>query len=109
DRYADPGHLGRARFLPRLGARRARPGRRSQTRARRAPPRRLPLGPSRSSRPRQSAAHRLLRLSTGAVTAGSTDTTAPVAVVRAAFADASSWGGRGRLEGVLNSALVTRR
>ena len=59
---ADTGHLGRARFLPRLRTRRARPRRRAQPRPGRAPPRRVALGPSRSGRTRQSTAHRLLRL-----------------------------------------------
>src|SRR5262249_21701422 len=38
DLSADPGHLGRARFLSRLRARRARSRRRAQPRPRRAPP-----------------------------------------------------------------------
>ncbi len=57
----DAGHLGRARFLPRLRTRRARPRRRAQPRPRRAPTRRVALGPSRRGGARQSASHRLFR------------------------------------------------
>ena len=63
DLGADAGHLGRARFLPRLRPRRARPRRRAQPRPRRAPARRVALGASRRGRTRQPTAHRLLRLS----------------------------------------------
>ena len=61
DLGADAGHLGRARSLPRLRPRRARPRRRAQPRPRRAPARRVALGPSRRGRTRQPTAHRLLR------------------------------------------------
>ena len=44
---ADTGHLGRARFLPRLRPRRAGPRRRAQPRPRGAPGRRVALGASR--------------------------------------------------------------
>ena len=47
DLGADTGHLGGARFLPRLRPRRARPRRRAQPRPRGAPARRVALGASR--------------------------------------------------------------
>ena len=56
DHGAHPGHLGRARSLPRPDARRAPPRRRAQPRPRRAPARRVALGPPR----RGGARHDLL-------------------------------------------------
>jgi hypothetical protein len=52
---------GPARSLPRPRTRRARPRRRAQPGPRRAPARRVALGPSRRGRARHPAAHRLLR------------------------------------------------
>ena len=57
----DTGHLGGARFLPRLRTRRARPRRCAQPRPGGAPRRRVALGPSRRGGARQSAADRFLR------------------------------------------------
>ena len=61
DLGADAGHLGGARFLPRLRTRRARPRRRTQPRPCGAPARRVALGASRRGRTRQPTAYRLLR------------------------------------------------
>src|SRR5207248_10144406 len=61
DLGADTGHLGGARFLPRLRTGRARPRRRTQPRPRRAPARRVALGASRRGGTRQPTAYRLLR------------------------------------------------
>ena len=61
---ADAGHLGRARFLPRLRTRRARPRGRAQPRPRRAPPDASHWVHHDRGRTRQPAAHRLLRLKT---------------------------------------------
>ena len=58
---AHPGHLGTGRSLPRPQARRAAPRGRAQPRPRRAPARRVPLGPPRRGRARQRAARRLPR------------------------------------------------
>src|SRR5204862_4658039 len=58
---ADAGHLGRARFLPRLRPRGARARRRTQPRPRGAPTRRVALGAPRRGGTRQPAAYRLLR------------------------------------------------
>ena len=58
---AHPRHLGGTRPLPRRRTGRARPGRRPEPRARRAPARRLALGPSRRARARRGAARRVLR------------------------------------------------
>ena len=58
---AHPGHLGPGRPLPRPQARRAAPRGRAQPRPRRAPARRVPLGPPRRGRARERAARRLPR------------------------------------------------
>ena len=61
DLSADPSHLGGARSLPRPDLAEPAARRRAQPRPRRAPARRVALGPSRRGRARQTTTDRLLR------------------------------------------------